>query len=139
MKHYVYVLLENNIPFYVGRTIHLKTRYYQHKYRFKTEFVMEQIDCCDEHDIEFLELFYIDKYREKGYRLQNNCNRSKYKNKVSILPSKETIKFLTVTQLKIDLIFEKSESEILEEIKKKEQFFDDLNKKLNIFLTSRRL
>ena len=72
MKHYVYVLTDNNIPFYVGRTNNLKDRCYKHKWNLKRDFEMNVIDTCDEYDIPFLEAFYITSYRQNGYKLINN-------------------------------------------------------------------
>ena len=137
MEHYVYVLTNNNIPFYVGRTNNLKVRYYKHKWNLKRDFEMNVIDTCDEYDIPFLEAFYITSYRQNGHKLINNKNSLRFKSRVSILPTKETRRFFTSTQLELNIVIEKSNDEILREKAEKALFFQNLQKDLKIFLASK--
>ena len=137
MKHYVYVLTDNNIPFYVGRTNNLKDRCYKHKWNLKRDFEMIVIDTCDECDIPFLEAFYITSYRQKGYKLINNKKKLRFNSRASILPTKETRRFFKSIQLELNIVVEKSNDEILREKAEKDLFFQNLQKDLKIFLASK--
>ena len=71
---YIYALLKNDIPFYVGRTAHLKNRLNTHKKKYGNDISIKEIDSCDYNDSVELESYYIKQYLSKGYRLNKQIN-----------------------------------------------------------------
>ena len=67
--YYIYILIENDIPFYVGKTNDLQQRLKNHKQKFKKNITIEEIDKVD--DWKFWEIFYIDLFKSWGFNLLN--------------------------------------------------------------------
>lgn len=73
---YIYVLLENNIVFYVGKTTDLRGRYAYHRMRFGKTIQMALIDKCSISESHYLERYYIKKFINKGFLLKNKDFRN---------------------------------------------------------------
>jgi len=68
---YIYILLKNNTPFYVGRTSNLKNRLATHKKKYGIDISINEIDSCDYAESVDLESHYINSYFKSGYPLVN--------------------------------------------------------------------
>ena len=66
----IYTLSENNIPFYVGKTMNLKKRAYQHKITYPNA-VLEYVDEVEDDKWRFWERYYISLFYSWGFVLRN--------------------------------------------------------------------
>jgi hypothetical protein len=69
--YYIYILLKNNIPFYVGKTNNPTTRKNKHKIKFGKNIELLVIDNADNETWRELEEFYIQLFRNWGFILEN--------------------------------------------------------------------
>jgi hypothetical protein len=67
----VYILTENDIPFYVGKTKNIKRRFSEHKRTYGQYVKIEEIDRVEDNNWIFWERFYVQKYKKLGYSLKN--------------------------------------------------------------------
>jgi hypothetical protein len=75
MKVYIYFLhKDDNIPFYVGKTINPSERLLEHKREKYFNSIMEIIDEVNEEDYIFWESHYISLFRSWGFILENKNN-----------------------------------------------------------------
>jgi hypothetical protein len=84
---YIYALIYDKKPIYIGQTKTLYRRYNEHIRNFKKiknkklylDFYgdcvpsIKIIKICSEYDSDYYELFYIEKCLKKGFILLNNC------------------------------------------------------------------
>jgi len=70
---YIYVLEKNNIPFYVGKTINLNHRLWEHKKKRNADdgFVIDEVN---ENEWKFWEKHYISLFKSWGFDLENKNN-----------------------------------------------------------------
>jgi len=82
VKHSVYMLLMDGVPFYIGVTSNLDERFKVHKRNHGQQIQIEELECClsknrsngRRHD---LERFWINQFRAWGFDLKNrNANPS---------------------------------------------------------------
>jgi len=66
----IYTLSENNVPFYVGKTMNLKKRTYQHKITYPYA-VLECVDEVEDEKWRFWERYYISLFYSWGFVLRN--------------------------------------------------------------------
>jgi hypothetical protein len=69
--YYIYILLKNNIPFYVGKTNNPTTRKNKHVLRFGKGIELLVIDNANDETWRELEEFYIQLFRSWGFILKN--------------------------------------------------------------------
>jgi hypothetical protein len=68
---YIYALLRNEIPFYIGATTNVAHRAFNHRQRFGSDIEIETLDVCSIEDWEFWERHYISLFRSFGFKLEN--------------------------------------------------------------------
>ena len=66
----IYTLSENKIPFYVGKTVNFKKRWYHHKITYPNS-IMEEVDVVDDDKWRFWERYYISLFHTWGFDLKN--------------------------------------------------------------------
>ena len=73
---YIYYLhMEDNIPFYVGKSINKNLhRSYQHKKTYGKETLIEIIDIVDNNEWKFWESYWIEQFKQWGFKLKNKNN-----------------------------------------------------------------
>jgi predicted GIY-YIG superfamily endonuclease len=74
MKTYIYCLFdETNIPIYIGKTTDksLSTRLSSHKKRLNKNVTIAEIDCIDTTEWKQCEQFWIEQFRQWGFKLMN--------------------------------------------------------------------
>lgn len=68
---HIYILLRNNIPFYVGKTNNLIGRLSDHKLKFGRDIIIESIHITNKDTWRFWENHYIDLFRSWGFNILN--------------------------------------------------------------------
>jgi len=73
---YIYVLYkEYNIPFYIGKSINKNLhRSYQHKTTYGKDTLIEVIDIVENKDWKFWESYWIEQFKQWGFKLENKNN-----------------------------------------------------------------
>ena len=92
---YIYKLTKNKIPFYIGKTGDLKSRFLDHKKTYGNDIKIKSIASCDYLDSIDLESYYIKLYLKKGYNLLN-----KYINTTTKYKQKKLDKYLDKRKIK---------------------------------------
>jgi len=92
VTYYIYTLIQDGYAFYVGKTMHTEKRHDAHKKSFGESVelaVIDSIDCeyADRASDE-LELFYIDLFRQYGFKLRNAVGNLNYKRKPAVRAKK---------------------------------------------------
>jgi hypothetical protein len=69
----IYFLSKNNIPFYVGKTTlnFSKKREYKHKEKFGFDIHMEIIEEIDDKNWKYWECYWIEQFKQWGFKLEN--------------------------------------------------------------------
>jgi hypothetical protein len=68
----IYYLIENNIPFYIGKTKNdLLSREYQHKKRLNRNIQLIELDVVNIDEWKFWEKHYISLFKSWGFKLEN--------------------------------------------------------------------
>jgi len=68
---YIYILVKDNIPFYVGKSLNPNTRKYHHQYKWGNNFELVIIDAVSKNNWRFWEQYYISLFKTWGYLLEN--------------------------------------------------------------------
>jgi hypothetical protein len=68
---HIYILIKDNIPFYVGKSLNPNGRNYHHQYRWGNDFEMVIIDVISKDEWRFWEQYYISLFKTWGYILEN--------------------------------------------------------------------
>lgn len=71
IKHFIYCLEKNGVPFYIGRTISPKTRMYFHIKKYGADITYEILDEITSDDYYFWENYYLFLYRSWGFEIVN--------------------------------------------------------------------
>lgn len=91
MKYYIYTLDYNNIPFYIGKTIDMKTRLRKHKQESNKkrtnkeiyinsiinngeEIYINILDVVELGNEDYWEMFWIEQFRQWGIKLYNSTS-----------------------------------------------------------------
>jgi len=69
-----YLHKNNNIPFYIGKTINIKQRKQSHKNKFNSKILLEIIDEVPTSEWKFWEKYYISLFKSWGFKLDNKNN-----------------------------------------------------------------
>jgi hypothetical protein len=68
----IYYLIEDNIPFYIGKTKNKITiREYQHKKRLNKNIQLIELDIVNSNEWKFWESWYIELFKSWGFKLKN--------------------------------------------------------------------
>jgi hypothetical protein len=70
---YIYVLERNNVPFYIGKTINITHRLWEHKKKKSADYSFI-IDIVNEDEWKFWEEHYISLFKSWGFDLENKNN-----------------------------------------------------------------
>jgi hypothetical protein len=71
-KYYIYTLSENNLIFYIGKTINLDKRLANHKITYGKNIVLEILE--ETYDWKTDEKFWIEQFIQWGFKLKNKNN-----------------------------------------------------------------
>lgn len=71
MTHYIYILEFKDGSFYIGQTINIKRRFYQHYKSFGTTFTHVVIDECDSKFALLFECMWMQLFLTWGFRVKN--------------------------------------------------------------------
>lgn len=132
---YIYILLKNNTPFYVGRTSNLKNRLAAHKKKYGIDISIKEIDSCDYAESIDLESHYINLYFKNGYPLVN-----KYKGTTTQAKSNKLKKILTKKGVKLKRKYVKRPPKIITKIEfepRNEAEYQKFIKNFELFLASK--
>jgi hypothetical protein len=70
----IYALLKKNYVFYIGKTINIHSRLYEHKQKYGIDIEMILLDKVEDDQWVFWEKYYISLFRSWGYILKNKNN-----------------------------------------------------------------
>ena len=68
-KDYIYILSQNNIIFYIGKTNNIDKRLSNHKITYGEDIMLEILDETDNWKLD--EKYWIEQFRQWGFKLQN--------------------------------------------------------------------
>ena len=78
MSKFIYIYeifyLENNIPFYIGKSVNPIKRKYNHTLKFGKNINLNIIDKVLNSEWKFWEIYYISLYKSWGFKLENKNN-----------------------------------------------------------------
>lgn len=70
----IYLLERDSIPFYIGKTKNLKSREIDHKTKFGKNITLIPIDLVKEDEWIFWEIYWINQFKQWGFKLENKNN-----------------------------------------------------------------